>query len=141
MTAPHFLPDEAATAAFGAGLAAKLRPGDLVLLKGDLGTGKSTLARALIRALVGDPALEVPSPSFSLVQPYEGPAGPILHADLYRLGSAQEVDELGLFDRPEAVVIVEWPDRAPDLARRATLTLTLAIPSGGKGRELVIRRG
>ena len=137
----HFLPDEAATTAFGTALAAELRPGDLVLLEGDLGAGKSTLARALIRALVGDRALEVPSPSFSLVQPYESAVGPILHADLYRLGSAGEVDELGLFDRPDAIVIVEWPERAPDLARRATLTLALAIPAGGQGRELVVRQG
>jgi tRNA threonylcarbamoyl adenosine modification protein YjeE len=141
MIESHFLPDEAATTVFGAGLAAGLRPGDLVLLEGDLGAGKSTLARALIRTLVGDPALEVPSPSFSLVQPYDGPGGPILHADLYRLGSAAEVDELGLFDRPEAIVIVEWPERAPDLARRAVLTLALAIPPGGHGRELVVRQG
>jgi tRNA threonylcarbamoyl adenosine modification protein YjeE len=140
-TTRHFLRDEAATTAYGTALAADLRAGDLVLLQGDLGAGKSTLARALVRALVGDPALEVPSPSFSLVQPYEGPAGPILHADLYRLASAAEVDELGLFDRPEAIVIVEWPERAPDLARRATLTLVLAIPPGGTGRELVVQRG
>jgi tRNA threonylcarbamoyl adenosine modification protein YjeE len=140
-TTRHFLPDEAATTAYGTALAADLRAGDLVLLQGDLGAGKSTLARALVRALVGDPALEVPSPSFSLVQPYEGPAGQILHADLYRLASAAEVDELGLFDRPEAIVIVEWPERAPDLARRATLTLVLTIPPGGRGRELVVRRG
>jgi tRNA threonylcarbamoyl adenosine modification protein YjeE len=137
----HFLSDEAATTAFGTALAAGLRPGDLVLLEGDLGAGKSTLARALIRALIGDPSLEVPSPSFSLVQPYERAAGTILHADLYRLASAGEVEELGLFDRPDAIVIVEWPERAPDLAGRATLILALAIPPGGAGRELVVRRG
>ena len=136
----HFLPDEAATIAFGTALAADLRPGDLVLLKGGLGAGKSTLARALVRALVGDPGLEVPSPSFALVQPYERPEGPVLHADLYRLGSAGEVEELGLFDRPEAIIIVEWPERAPELEALAGLTLSLAIPPGGAGRDLVMTR-
>jgi tRNA threonylcarbamoyl adenosine modification protein YjeE len=136
----HFLPDEAATTTFGAALAAELRPGDLVLLEGDLGAGKSTLARALVRALVGDPGLDVPSPSFALVQPYERPAGPVLHADLYRLGSAREIDELGLFDRPQAIVIVEWPERAPELEGLAAVVLSLAIPPGGVGRELILRR-
>ena len=136
----HFLPDEASTTAYGAALAEDLQPGDLVLLKGDLGAGKSTLARALVRALVGDPELEVPSPSFALVQPYERPAGPVLHADIYRLGSASEIEELGLFDRPEAIVIVEWPERAPELDRLAALTLSLAIPTGGVGRELIVQR-
>ena len=111
-----------------------------MLLKGDLGAGKSTLARALVRALVGDPGLEVPSPSFALVQPYERPAGIVLHADLYRLGSAGEIEELGLFDRPEAIVIVEWPERAPALETFASLAVSLEIPPGGVGRELVVRR-
>jgi tRNA threonylcarbamoyladenosine biosynthesis protein TsaE len=136
----HFLSDEAATVAFGTALAAEVRPGDLVLLEGDLGAGKSTLARALVRALVGDPQLDVPSPSFSLVQPYERAAGPVLHADLYRLGSAQEIEELGLFDRPDAIVIVEWPERAPELVSLAALRLSLAIPAGGAGRELIVTR-
>jgi tRNA threonylcarbamoyl adenosine modification protein YjeE len=136
----HFLSDQAATTAFGAALAAELRPGEVVLLEGDLGAGKSTLARALIRALVGDPGLDVPSPSFALVQPYETPAGPVLHADLYRLGSAAEIEELGLFDSPDAILIVEWPERAPVLATLATLTLSLAIPPGGAGRDLILER-
>jgi tRNA threonylcarbamoyl adenosine modification protein YjeE len=136
----HFLSDEAATTEFGTKLAAELRPGDVVLLKGDLGAGKSTLARALIRALVGDPRLEVPSPSFALVQPYEAEAGPVLHADLYRLGSAAEVDELGLLDRQDAILLVEWPERAPVLERLATVTLSLAIQPGGVGRDLIVER-
>jgi tRNA threonylcarbamoyladenosine biosynthesis protein TsaE len=132
------LADDAATAAFGAALAAVLRPGDLVLLDGDLGAGKTALARATIRTLAGDPRLDVPSPSFALVQPYDGPGGPILHADLYRLSSEAEIDELGLFDRADAIVLVEWPERAPSLAAKADITVHLAVPKGGEGRDVEI---
>lgn len=131
------LADDAATAALGARLAAELKPGDLVLLMGGLGAGKTALARATIRTLAGDPALEVPSPTFALVQPYDTPTAPVLHADLYRLRDAQEVDELGLFDR-DAIVIVEWPERAPELSHRATLRVTLSTPAGGAGRDAEI---
>ena len=137
------LADDAATAAFGARLAHVLKPGDLVLLDGDLGAGKTALARAVIRTLAGDPRLDVPSPSFALVQPYDLPAGPVLHADLYRLSSEAEIDELGLFDRPETIVLVEWPERAPSLAARADVTVRLSVPRGGEGRdvEVVFRDG
>jgi tRNA threonylcarbamoyl adenosine modification protein YjeE len=130
-----FLADDAATAGLGHRLAAALKPGDLVLLEGGLGAGKTALARAVIRALAGDAALEVPSPTFALVQPYETPRGPVLHADLYRLASAREVDELGLFDRPEAIVLVEWPERAPGLVERATVTVRMTVPVDGEGRR------
>jgi len=88
--------DLAGTERLAGRLAPLLRPGDLVLLGGDLGAGKTAFARALLRALADDPALEVPSPTFTLVQPYETRRLPVLHADLYRLGSAEEVFELGL---------------------------------------------
>jgi len=130
------LADDAATADLGRRLAANLRPGDLVLLRGDLGAGKSALARAIIRTLLGDEEADVPSPSFALVQPYQSAAGLILHADLYRLNGEAEIDELGL-DQPDAIVLVEWPERAPSLAARATLSIDLAIPKGG-GREVTI---
>lgn len=132
------LADDAATAAFGSRLAAVLRPGDLVLLDGDLGAGKTALARAVIRTLVGDPRLDVPSPSFALVQPYDSSSGPILHADLYRLSGEAEIDELGLFDRPDAIVLVEWPERAPSLAARADVTIRIAVPRGGVGRDVEV---
>jgi len=134
------LSDDAATAALGRRLAATLRPGDLVLLAGGLGAGKTALARSIIRTLMGDPALEVPSPSFALVQPYAAGATPILHADLYRLATAHEIDELGLFERPDAIVLVEWPERAPELAAQATLTVNLSLPEGGAGRVAEIVR-
>ena len=135
-----FLPDDEATARFGAELATDLQAGDIVRLEGDLGAGKTALARAIIRALAGDPALDVPSPTFAIIQPYDTPSGPVLHADLYRLADAAEADELGLLDDPEAVVLVEWAERAPDVARAATVVVTLAIPPGGEGRSVAVAR-
>lgn len=134
MAEPLLLADDDATAALGRRLAVTLRPGDLVLLEGDLGAGKTALARAIIRTLLADPELDVPSPSFALVQPYDAKSVSVLHADLYRLASEREIDELGLFDRPETIVLVEWPERAPGLAAQADLTVRLSIPSGGVGR-------
>lgn len=136
----RFLPDDAATLAFGQELADMLRPGDIVSLEGELGAGKSALARATIRALAGDPELEVPSPTFALVQPYETPRGPVLHADLYRLGDAAEADELGLLDNAGAFVLVEWAERASHVADAANIVIVLAIPPGGSGRNLVLVR-
>lgn len=135
-----FLADDEATAALGQRLAARLVPGDLVLLKGGLGAGKTALARSLIRALAGDPTLDVPSPSFALVQPYEAGGRAVLHADLYRLASARDIDELGLCERPDAIVVVEWPERAPELFARAAMTVTLSIPADGVGRVAEIAR-
>jgi tRNA threonylcarbamoyladenosine biosynthesis protein TsaE len=135
------LPTDADTAALGARLAAALKPGDLVLLRGGLGAGKTALARAIIRALLKDDTAEVPSPSFALVQPYAS-VPPVLHADLYRLTSESEIDELGLFDRPEAIVLVEWPERVPMLARRATASFELSIAgSGGRDAQIAFLDG
>ena len=136
----RLLADDAATAALGAELAATLRPGDLVILEGDLGAGKTALARAIIRNLAEEPTLDVPSPTFALVQPYETLRGPVLHADLYRLGDPREVDELGLLDNAEAIVLVEWAERAPEIVAAATVTVALAIPPGGVGRLVAITR-
>lgn len=135
-----FLADDAATAALGASLALTLRPGDLVLLAGGLGAGKTALARALVRALMNDPQLDVPSPSFALVQPYEGNGRVVLHADLYRIRDPREVDELGLFDRPEAIVLVEWPERDHELLSRPTIHIALSVPAGGDGRVAELTR-
>lgn len=126
----HLLADDAATAALGHRIALALRPGDLVALSGELGAGKTALARAIIRARLGEDALEVPSPTFALVQPYPG----MLHADLYRLRADREADELGLLDDPEAIILLEWPERAPLLLARADVRVGLAIPADGRGR-------
>ena len=94
-------------------IALLIRPGDVVTLSGDLGAGKTTAARALIRYLAGDDELEVPSPTFTLVQSYELPPYPLLHADLYRIDDPSELDEIGLLPPPDgAVVLIEWPERA-----------------------------
>jgi tRNA threonylcarbamoyladenosine biosynthesis protein TsaE len=135
-----FLPDDDATARFGAELATTLQAGDVVSLEGDLGAGKTALARAVIRALAGDPALDVPSPTFALIQPYDTPRGAVLHADLYRLADASEVEELGLFDDPETIVLVEWAARAPQVVDAVTITVHLDIPPGGAGRTVRVDR-
>lgn len=120
------LADEAATVRLAEDIAAALKPGDVVALEGDLGAGKSTLARALLRALANDAALEVPSPTFTLVQGYDLPRFTVHHFDLYRLGSADELDELG-FDEAikTGAALIEWPNRAGDRLPPDAARLTL----------------
>ncbi|MGU3536653.1 tRNA (adenosine(37)-N6)-threonylcarbamoyltransferase complex ATPase subunit type 1 TsaE [Methylobacterium sp. A54F] len=133
------LPDEGATEDLGLFLAEFLMPGDLVALSGGLGDGKTTLARAVIRELSGDLALEVPSPTFTLIQPYEGRRGqPIVHADLYRLRSADELVELGFDEMAEAAItLVEWPERLPH-REGPVLAIDLALrPEFGEGSRFV----
>jgi len=109
------LDDEGATSALAERVAPWLRADDLVTLSGDLGAGKTAFARALIRALTGDPALEAPSPTFTLMQVYDGPAFPIVHADLYRVQRPEELIDLGWEEASDrALVLVEWPERGGD---------------------------
>src|SRR5687768_14265421 len=89
------LPDEAATARLAAALAPMFMPGDLITLSGQLGAGKTAFARYVVRQLAGDPKLDVPSPTFSLMQTYQTPRGPVVHADLYRLSGGAELAEIG----------------------------------------------
>ena len=127
------LDNEQATAQLAADLALALEPGDLVTLSGDLGAGKSMLARALIRTLANDPATSVPSPTFTLMQNYDLPRFPLVHADLYRLSGPSELAELGFEDLPEeSVVLLEWPDRAAGFlpADRLDVALTLMPQQG-----------
>ncbi len=108
------LANETATANLMADLALLIGPGDVITLSGDLGAGKTAAARALIRYLAGDNSLEVPSPTFTLAQSYDLPAFPLVHADLYRINDAAELEEIGLSPLPEgAVALIEWPERAP----------------------------
>ena len=129
--------DLQATEALAGRIAALLRPGDSVLLEGPLGAGKSALARALLRALLHDPSLHVPSPTFTLVQTYETPIGPVSHFDLWRLDGPGAVLELGWDEARDGVVLVEWPDRLGDLRPADALTVALAH-AGGDAREAVI---
>ena len=132
------LPNEQATVRFAIDVACALEPGDLVTLSGDLGAGKTTFARALIRYLAADDTIEVPSPTFTLLQTYELPRFPLVHADLYRLSGTAELAELGFDDLPEnAVVLMEWADRAagflpPD---RLDITFTLEPALGAEVRN------
>ena len=123
------LPDEQATMRLMVDVASALEPGDVLTLSGDLGAGKTTFARAMIRYLAGDETIEVPSPTFTLIQTYELPRFPVVHADLYRVAGSAELAELGFDDLPDgAVVLVEWPDRAAGFLPndRIDVTLTLA---------------
>jgi tRNA threonylcarbamoyladenosine biosynthesis protein TsaE len=138
------LATEQETAAAGAALARAVRAGDVITLSGPLGVGKTAFARGLIMALghVG----EVPSPSFAIVQPYEDLDPPLWHVDLYRIENEAEIDELGLDAAADAVLLVEWPERAgphawPDalglsleFAQDSDRILTAKVPPSWEGR-------
>ena len=133
-----FLKDETATERLGLELSLFLRPGDLIALSGDLGAGKTTLARALVRAYCSAAEMEVPSPTFSLVQPYRSRRGPLWHFDLYRVSDPREVDELGLWDAvEEGVVLVEWPDRIANDLPKDRLEIRIE-DDGGDGRRAIL---
>ncbi len=128
-----YLPDEAATIEFADRLHSLL-PSDIagwtILLDGELGTGKSTLARALIRSLGYSGA--VPSPTYTLVEPYQLPRCNVYHVDLYRVSAEEELRYLGWNELEDGFRLVEWPDRAPALADRADLRLQLSYENEGR---------
>ncbi|AXS39076.1 tRNA (adenosine(37)-N6)-threonylcarbamoyltransferase complex ATPase subunit type 1 TsaE [Breoghania sp. L-A4] len=129
------LPDEAATRRLAEDLALILRPGDVVALHGDLGAGKSTLARAVLRALADDPDLEVPSPTFTLVQAYAFPRLTVSHFDLYRIEHEDELEELGFEEAAsEGAALVEWPQRAESALPADTLLLSLSAGATADSR-------
>jgi tRNA threonylcarbamoyladenosine biosynthesis protein TsaE len=127
-----------ATEALGRAAAKALRPGDAVCLWGPLGAGKTTLARGLIRALTR-PDEEIPSPTFTLVQTYEGGAFPVAHFDLYRLSGPDEAEELGLDDAlDDGAAIIEWPERLG--ARLPPDRLDISLTMEGDGRRARLER-
>lgn len=130
-----FLPDADATDRFGEALALSLTPGDTILLSGQIGAGKTCLARAAISALhirMGQSAPEVPSPTFTLVQSYDLPGIRVWHVDLYRLADYSEVSELGLEEAfGTDIVLVEWPDRLREVPDDA-LALNFKVQNGGR---------
>lgn len=130
------LPDAAATVALGRRLGGQLRRGDVVCLSGGLGAGKTTLARGAIEAWTGA-AEEVPSPTYTLVQTYEGARGPLWHVDLYRLTRPEDAWELGLEDAfADAACLIEWPERLQGRLPRDRLDITLG--SEGAGRRAAL---
>ena len=130
------LPNEEATRRFMTDIATALEPGDLITLSGDLGAGKTTFARALIRHLAGDETIDVPSPTFTLMQTYELPRFTVVHADLYRLSGAAELAELGFDDLPDgAVVLMEWPDRAAGFLPPDRLDVTFTLGAAARPRS------
>jgi len=130
------LDDEAATARLGRAIAVALRPGEAVCLSGPLGAGKSTLARALVRTLTR-PDEDVPSPTFTLVQFYEGPRLNVAHFDLYRLVDPDEAYEIGLDEALEdGAAIIEWPERLANRLPADRLDIEIALEGEGRAARL-----
>lgn len=127
-------PDQTADAARL--LARNLDAGDVILLEGPIGAGKSHFCRHLIKSILSTPE-DVPSPTFTLVQSYETERGPLWHSDLYRIQSTYEIEELGLLEAFEdAICLVEWPDRLGDLSPPSALTIRLSYGEGEEVRLL-----
>jgi tRNA threonylcarbamoyladenosine biosynthesis protein TsaE len=132
------LPDLGAMESLGARIAAHLRPGDVVALSGSLGSGKTTLARAIIAAL-GHQG-EVPSPTFTILEAYDLGL-PLVHADFYRLERVADAEELGLDDyREGAVLLAEWPEKAGGFADEPGC-LSIALETAGSGRKAIVEGG
>lgn len=126
------LAGEEDTARLGARIASAARPGDVITLSGPLGVGKTALARGFIAAL--GHSGEVPSPSFAIVQPYEALEPPVWHVDLYRIEDPSELEELGLDSAADAVLLVEWPERADPAFWPGALRLSLDFADDGARR-------
>ena len=127
------------TADIAARIGAELQPGDCLLLRGEIGSGKTHFARSLIQSLMTEPE-DVPSPTFTLVQVYDTTRGEVWHSDLYRLSAVEELEELGLSEAFEsAICLVEWPDKLGPLAPPSALTLTFATdPEHEETRHLTV---
>jgi tRNA threonylcarbamoyl adenosine modification protein YjeE len=134
------LPDEAATIELGGMLAPELQAGDLVAMSGEIGAGKTTLARAILRAKLGDPELEVPSPTFTLVQTYETPRGAVWHFDAYRLARPEDAVELGIDEAlSDGIVLVEWPERIAALLPEQRIEIALSAGPTAASRIAELR--
>ncbi len=144
-TTPHstvdlFLPDEAATERLGGVLAERLQPPAVVYLRGDLGAGKTTLSRGLLRGLGHSGSVK--SPTYTIVEPYELDGVAVYHFDLYRLGDPQELDYLGLRDylNQKAVVLFEWPERGGAFLPAADLIIELSLEAPETDTDMSGRR-
>ena len=144
---PHPLPthalrltlDEAELVRLAGLLAERLTAGDCIALRGDLGTGKTTFARALVRAVLKEPALDVPSPTFALRQDYGRPEHAVVHFDLYRIADARDLDELG-FDETLgcAITVIEWPERAGDVLPHERIEVRLTESAAADRRNVTL---
>ena len=137
MSLTLFLPDPADTDALGAALAEAMpssAAGVMVTLQGDLGSGKTALARAFLEAL--GHSGPVPSPTYTLVEPYDVLDYPVYHIDLYRIAGADELEFLGWSDLRDGLILVEWPERAPDLTAPADLAIRLRYRDDGREAEI-----
>ncbi len=127
---------EIETSEFARGFASGLAPNDIILLNGDLGAGKSVFSRAVIRALCGDENIEVPSPTFTLVQTYDAPIGMIWHFDLYRLSDICEIYEIGWEEALSGgVLLVEWSERLGNLLPPSYIDVTLSPILGADNKD------
>jgi tRNA threonylcarbamoyladenosine biosynthesis protein TsaE len=133
------LPNLAATEALAAAVAAVARASDAILLEGELGAGKTVFARAFLRTATGDPALEVPSPTFTLVQSYASSIGVVHHFDLWRLDGPHGLAELDWEEACDGIVLLEWPDRLGPL--RPPDALTVALQSTGTDSRRAVLSG
>jgi tRNA threonylcarbamoyl adenosine modification protein YjeE len=134
------LVDEEATRTLARDVASWLKAGDLLTLSGELGAGKTTFARALIRLLCADPDLDVPSPTFTLMQIYETATYPIIHADLFRISNPRDIAELGWEEASEgALVLVEWPDRAGEFLAADRLDIAFRLDSQKGASQRIVQ--
>ena len=129
------LKGEGETLALGARIASMLRAGDVIALYGDLGAGKSTLTRGLIRALLS-PDTDVPSPTYTLVQTYDTDAGTIWHFDLYRVEAPSELFELGFDEALDDIAVIEWPENAGSLLPENRLSINISFDGSGRRARL-----
>lgn len=132
------LNSETATASLGESMGTILQPGDVLLLEGEVGAGKTFFARKLIQSILTTPE-DVPSPTFTLVQTYDTLKGEVIHADLYRLSSPDEIVELGLVDAFEtSIALIEWPDRLGEETPSNSLTLKFDVGQNADHRTVSI---
>jgi tRNA threonylcarbamoyladenosine biosynthesis protein TsaE len=121
--------------------AATLRPRDIVLLNGDLGLGKSVFSRSVIRALMNNENIDVPSPTFTLVQTYDTPQGDVYHFDLYRLKTPEELYEIGWEDALHSgIILVEWPERLGFLKPKHYIQIDIKSGASSDSRFITIQR-
>ena len=135
-----YLADETATEAFGRSLAARLPKGAVVFLHGDLGAGKTTLVRGILRG--SGYAGSVKSPTYTILEPHDLPFGPVYHFDFYRIGDSQELDFLGMDElvSSNALKLIEWPERVSDRLPAPDVEIWLRPEGGGRRLEIVIYR-